>query len=454
MPCQPYFYQIMCLSYRFIVRPISPPTVISVFLTKFCEDVYRGSASKINLLRAFILPVVAAAFLLSGVITRAIPPLSKALKLCVVFQLISTVVSVSLFFTSCRLPPMVMEGECGSGGGVGSGGVGGQGGAGLDSCSSDAAFLCGADGLEYLNPCVAGCDLSAASSGVNGRINFTKCDCVGASGLGVIDAIAPPEGAVLATSGLCDVDCDSWILAIMILLLVIGFFDVLSETTLNVSFLRAVDPKDKTFALGVRKAADDVVGATVAPIFVGFLIDGTCAVWGGGGGRGSCVLYDTHQYRLVFIFFLIITKALVVVAISVICVLTKKVEEKKALDEEEGVEEEEEEKVVDVKERNSVAFVTPTAVISEGEEEEEERRGSVSRCGVRFLPATPKEEERPMRERHLSVSSRRSESEVKGQDGQEEEGEERMRRRSCGRKSRTSEVDLAHSLSVVSLNKC
>ena len=434
-------------------------TVVSVFVTKFCEDLFRGSPSRINMLRALILPMTAVAFLLSGFVTRLMPSLARAIKISCGFQVFSAAIAVGLFFLDCRLPEMRVETSCG----------------GIDvddvtaittaSCGNQPAFVCGVDGVEYWNPCVAGC----VNADVIGKMtNYSNCACI----VVVTDATTFSSSTTSsyllggATSGLCQTDCDQWILVTLIVLLGTQFFEVLAETTINVSFLRAVDPKDKTFALGLRKAVDDVFGGILTPVFVGALFDSTCVVWGGGGGgggegvavendekdeqgTGSCALYDRHRYHLVFVVYIIVVKCMAVLVFSVIVTLSHAREEKETKAQQAEMEMGENADQINGEynvQRASNTFVAARATTSaDYDENGNERR--VSDLSVSFLPSSSGGAVR-------GTGRRASKSHQLESGGVGSEGAEGPWRRKSSNMRRPSEVDLAQSVSAISLNKC
>ena len=65
---------------------------------------------------------------------------------------------------------------------------------------------------------------------------------------------------------------------------------------------RTVDPDLKSLCNGVASVLVALLALMPAPVFVGAIIDSTCRLWEttDHGGHGSCLLYDTDQYRWKF----------------------------------------------------------------------------------------------------------------------------------------------------------
>ncbi|KAJ7395568.1 hypothetical protein BTVI_153466 [Pitangus sulphuratus] len=80
-----------------------------------------------------------------------------------------------------------------------------------------------------------------------------------------------------------------------------GFKQSYLGKTIEIS--RSVSPDLKSFAVGIETLGGRVLGGLPAPIYFGALIDETCLKWGtkSCGGSGSCRVYDTKEFRNVYL---------------------------------------------------------------------------------------------------------------------------------------------------------
>ncbi|KAJ7427116.1 hypothetical protein WISP_09534 [Willisornis vidua] len=79
--------------------------------------------------------------------------------------------------------------------------------------------------------------------------------------------------------------------------------EVLQVAGLTVPYSGSVSPDLKSFAVGIETLGGRVLGGLPAPIYFGALIDETCLKWGtkSCGGSGSCRVYDTKEFRNVYL---------------------------------------------------------------------------------------------------------------------------------------------------------
>ncbi|NXX65306.1 SO1C1 protein, partial [Spizella passerina] len=82
-----------------------------------------------------------------------------------------------------------------------------------------------------------------------------------------------------------------------------AFVLALGGTPTYMIMFRSVSPDLKSFAVGIEALGGRVLGGLPAPIYFGALIDETCLKWGtkSCGGSGSCRVYDTKEFRNVYL---------------------------------------------------------------------------------------------------------------------------------------------------------
>ncbi|XP_043926390.1 solute carrier organic anion transporter family member 2A1 [Protopterus annectens] len=250
---------------------------LATFLNKFLEKQYGATSSYANfLIGAINLPSAAIGMLIGGIIMkhynfslRAIPRFS------VVVLLLSVLCTIPLFFMGCStqkvkgldirksdnqsLQPCVSS--C--------------------SCPSDLYHpVCGADKIEYISPCHAGCRNSSNQV-------YTNCNC-----------IHTPTGDNSAKSGSCEVICSHFLLPVMFLISFAGLIACLSHNPLYMMVLRSVRHDEKSFAIGVQFLLMRVLAWLPAPVFIGKVIDTTCIYWKKSCTKqGACVYYDNDLFR-------------------------------------------------------------------------------------------------------------------------------------------------------------
>uniref|UniRef100_A0A8C3VD34 Solute carrier organic anion transporter family member n=1 Tax=Catharus ustulatus TaxID=91951 RepID=A0A8C3VD34_CATUS len=153
--------------------------------------------------------------------------------------------------------------------------------------------VCGDNGITYMTACFAGCK---SSSGTGRNMVFHNCSCVQGQGLGL--------GNSSAVLGQCQREsCTKVFPYFLALQTACAFFLALGGTPTYMIMFRSVSPDLKSFAVGIETLGGRVLGGLPAPIYFGALIDKTCLKWGtkSCGGSGSCRVYDTKEFRNVYL---------------------------------------------------------------------------------------------------------------------------------------------------------
>lgn len=140
--------------------------------------------------------------------------------------------------------------------------------------------MCGADGKTYVSPCHAGCTERYFEEG---KWSYSNCSCV-ADGI---------------KSGSCPVDCERSFKYYILVLCVFKFQIAAARGFVGLVFMRAVDERDKTAALGFFVSISAVFSYIPVPIFYGWLYDQFCLIWGSTcSSKGNCWLYDAEGLRI------------------------------------------------------------------------------------------------------------------------------------------------------------
>ncbi|NXK94797.1 SO1B1 protein, partial [Formicarius rufipectus] len=153
--------------------------------------------------------------------------------------------------------------------------------------------VCGDNGITYMTACFAGCK---SSTGTGKNMVFHNCSCVEGQGHGL--------GNSSAVLGQCQREsCTKAFPYFLALQTACAFILALGGTPTYMIMFRTVSPDLKSFAVGIETLGGRVLGGLPAPIYFGALIDETCLKWGtkSCGGSGSCRVYDTKEFRNVYL---------------------------------------------------------------------------------------------------------------------------------------------------------
>jgi len=172
----------------------------------------------------------------------------------------------------------------------------------VSNCDCDLGVfdpVCGDDGIEYFNPCQAGCtfqiqpNLNATKNAVK---KYADCKCLSTSESG--------RGAIAGTCK--NLACVRKVYIYTGLGAVQMFLSGLLQAPTIMILLRSIAVEDKAFGLGIMMLAGRLMGWIPMPPLTGALIDSTCLSWTGVGGvddpvsgakRGACRLYDAVSLR-------------------------------------------------------------------------------------------------------------------------------------------------------------
>ncbi|XP_051640425.1 solute carrier organic anion transporter family member 1C1-like isoform X2 [Manacus candei] len=170
----------------------------------------------------------------------------------------------------------------------------------MASCNADCSCnldqwdpVCGDDGITYMTACFAGCK---SSTGTGKNMVFHNCSCVEGQGHRL--------GNSSAVLGQCQREsCTKAFPYFLALQTACAFMLALGGTPTYMIMFRSVSPDLKSFAVGIETLGGRVLGGLPAPIYFGALIDETCLKWGtkSCGGSGSCRVYDTKEFRNVYL---------------------------------------------------------------------------------------------------------------------------------------------------------
>uniref|UniRef100_A0A8C9Y7G0 Solute carrier organic anion transporter family member n=1 Tax=Sander lucioperca TaxID=283035 RepID=A0A8C9Y7G0_SANLU len=163
------------------------------------------------------------------------------------------------------------------------------------SCSADEWDpVCSDSGITYISPCLAGC---LGSSGYGKNTVFHNCSCVSAS--------FPAGSSTSVRLGQCPhaKDCSRSFTSYMAVSVLSSFINALGATPGYMVIIRCISPELKSLALGIQALVTRTLGGLPAPVYFGALIDSTCLKWSVKkcGGRGTCRIYDSEMYRIIFL---------------------------------------------------------------------------------------------------------------------------------------------------------
>uniref|UniRef100_A0A8C0G8F8 Solute carrier organic anion transporter family member 2B1 n=1 Tax=Chelonoidis abingdonii TaxID=106734 RepID=A0A8C0G8F8_CHEAB len=176
--------------------------------------------------------------------------------------------------------------------------------------------ICGADGIEYISPCFAGCEV-VNSDVVENKVlvskvfNYTNCRCISTNGA---------EGS--ASPGTCGTNCSHLLLPFVVLSCLAGILASTSHTPSFMLILRSVQPEDKSFAVGIQFLLLRILAWMPGPVLYGSAIDTTCILWEKKCKKNAaCRYYDNDLFRQRFLglqFFFEVGAFLCFVAVFVI----------------------------------------------------------------------------------------------------------------------------------------
>lgn len=246
-------------------------TGLATFLPKLIQNTYRLSASQAAINVGAISVVGGGGGTLVGGLTvkklgLKVPGLLKMTSLT---QLVAIVMALGLL-AGCE--PALMVGKEGPGGEVVQGPV---------ACSCECNRLdyqpvC-SDGVEYYNPCYAGCQVKVRDTF---SVSFANCTCVG-------------DLNQEAKLGACDASCPLLPVFLVSLFLTMFITFLANMPTLSAT-LRCVDPNARSLALGIQWLVIRALGTIPGPVAMGKLFDLACTSKKEGcqGSTDHCVLYD------------------------------------------------------------------------------------------------------------------------------------------------------------------
>ncbi|XP_071956000.1 solute carrier organic anion transporter family member 4A1-like [Antedon mediterranea] len=137
--------------------------------------------------------------------------------------------------------------------------------------------VCGSNGIEYFDPCHAGCKTSIDEK------TFGECSCVALT-TGSID--------LEVNVGKCASDCNAlpWFMLGFFVIMVFNFFSSIPATSTT---LRCIPENQRSFGMGVQWIFARIFGTIPGPILFGLAIDASCLMWQYDcGNKGSCWLYS------------------------------------------------------------------------------------------------------------------------------------------------------------------
>ncbi|XP_064600718.1 solute carrier organic anion transporter family member 4A1-like [Liolophura sinensis] len=157
------------------------------------------------------------------------------------------------------------------------------------NCACDAmrfSPVCGSNSTVFFSPCHAGCSHAFSP------LEYTNCTCAA-----VMEAAAgmAPGGEVKV--GRCPDGCQ--MIYVLIPFLLLMFLSVFTITTpVSMATLRCVQDDLRPFALGVQWTVMRLLGFIPGPVFLGFVIDQSCALWSAADDQGVCLLYHKGSMAL------------------------------------------------------------------------------------------------------------------------------------------------------------
>lgn len=168
--------------------------------------------------------------------------------------------------------------------------------------------VCGVDGIQYYNPCFAGCTVQRADTiGLvqESQRVYTNCSCVAPN-----PATPPADLTTLtATGGKCTSGCDIFSLYLFVVF-VMMFVTFINQIPVYWMVLKSVPEQCRVMAMGINNLFFRALGSIPAPPIFGAVMDTLCTVHVTRCGEtGSCIEYDTKGLRESFVLLAVVPKA-------------------------------------------------------------------------------------------------------------------------------------------------
>ncbi|XP_075707418.1 solute carrier organic anion transporter family member 2B1 isoform X4 [Rhinoderma darwinii] len=286
------------------------------FMGKFLERQFSITASLANLMIGSVnIPGAMAGIVLGGFIMKRFQLSQRQCgAMCVIGLLCCVLIALPLLFLGCstqqfaspHADPHLSVGlwhnvtECSS----------------KCGCSKSAFNpICGADGIEYISPCYAGCEDVNFDYQENKVLNYTGCRC-----------ITSPGSGRSARPGSCGTSCYHLFLPFMVLSCLAGALASTSQTPSFMLILRSVNPAEKSLAIGIQFMLLRILAWLPGPVMFGSIIDSTCTLWGKKcGAKAACQYYNNNLLRQRYIGLQILFEiGALILFIALYCVLRHK----------------------------------------------------------------------------------------------------------------------------------
>ncbi|KAG6929023.1 solute carrier organic anion transporter family member 2B1 [Chelydra serpentina] len=263
---------------------------LATFMGKFLERQFSLTASFANMIIGSVnIPGAMVGIVVGGAIMKKFQmTLKQCGGMCVFGMLLCVIFAFPLLFLGC--PTQKVAGLNYRQSSV----VGHQSFECNSKCNClDKAYnpICGADGIEYISPCFAGCEVVNSDVTENKVLNYTNCRCISANG---------SEGS--ASPGTCGTNCSHLLLPFVVFSCLAGILASTSHTPSFMLILRSVQPEDKSFAIGIQFLLLRVLAWMPGPVLYGSAIDTTCILWEKKCKKNAaCRYYDNDLFRQRFL---------------------------------------------------------------------------------------------------------------------------------------------------------
>ncbi|KAM7179105.1 solute carrier organic anion transporter family member 2B1 [Macrochelys suwanniensis] len=263
---------------------------LATFMGKFLERQFSLTASFANMIIGSVnIPGAMVGIVVGGAIMKKFQmTLKQCGGMCVFGMLLCVIFAFPLLFLGC--PTQKVAGLNYRRSSV----VGHQSFECNSKCNClDKAYnpICGADGIEYISPCFAGCEVVNSDVIENKVLNYTNCRCISANG---------SEGS--ASPGTCGTSCSHLLLPFVVFSCLAGILASTSHIPSFMLILRSVQPEDKSFAIGIQFLLLRVLAWMPGPVLYGSAIDTTCILWEKKCKKNAaCRYYDNDLFRQRFL---------------------------------------------------------------------------------------------------------------------------------------------------------